>query len=105
MKNIAFKRAKEFNSLHPEYITEYIDVVYLSEADLVNYEVLPEDKFNEALSRQDALHEEFLRDNAVKQAQQAQIDSNNKRIKAKADRKDEKEYETYLNWKRMNGDK
>lgn len=110
MKNIAFKRAKSSpsvkDSLHPDFITEYADTSLFEEGfhrveD--GYEILDEARFQEELSKNDELHRQFT-EKRLKDEQDL--------IKAKEaleiqelaqEKKDLREYEEFLRWKKIKG--
>jgi len=110
MKNIAFKRAKSVeivkDSLHPDFIVEYADTSLFEEGfhrieD--GYEILSEDMFEIELSKNDELHDLFIE-------KKNQLEQEKNRIQAMLDnqeltqeRKDKREYEEFLKWKKMKG--
>lgn len=103
MRIIAFKRAKDTPSLHPEFITEFIDASLLESLD--GYETMLEEHFNLELAKNAERHEshmKFLKEQhdlriAAQQAVEIQELKETKEI--------EREFEAFKAWKRHNGKK
>lgn len=110
MKNIAFKRAKHFDNmkdtLHPEFVVESADTSLFPEgfhklSD--GYEIVDEAQFAEIQSKNDELQQAFLRDKSRFAAEQLKIQEALARQAEVQERKDKKEYEEFLKWKKMRG--
>lgn len=103
MNNIAFKRAKDHLSLHPDFITEWIDTVYLNSTE--GYEVLTEAEFQIELSKNEekqAAFELHLKEEE-RNARQAELDAQQADFIKK--KEEEREYNKFKAWQRHNGKK
>lgn len=103
MKTIAFKRAGKHPHLHPEFVTEWIDTVFLTS--LEGYESLNEVDFQVELAKNEQRQKEFeaylkkeaeMNDKALVDASLAT------KLKAK---NEEREYERFKAWQRHQGKK
>lgn len=103
MKIIAFKRAKNIPSLHPEFITEHIDADLLESTE--GYETMIEEHFLLELAKNEdrhAQHTSFLKDEQAKAraAREAAM-----QVELKEAKEIEREFERFKAWKRHNGKK
>ena len=103
MKYIAFKKAGSIGSLHKDYIVEFADTSLFPKdfhKNLGGYEILPEEKFNELLSKNQDLHNqhlETLRNIEISKQQAIQAEEEVKRIENSVL---EREFEEFKRWKK-----
>lgn len=101
MKIIAFKRAGKNPSLHPEFITEFIDSAYLESTE--GYETMIQEHFDLEFAKNNERHEahlKHLRDEelkSIKAQEQAQL------IEIAQEKEDEREYKRFKAWQRHSG--
>lgn len=103
MKIIAFKRAKNVPSLHPEFITEFIDADLLESTE--GYETMIQEHFDLEYAKNPERHEthtkhmkeEFQKKQSAQQAVDIQ--------ELKEIKEMEREFERFKAWKRHNGKK
>lgn len=106
MKIIYFKRAgKDVKYLHPEFITEHVDGIYLTEDQKLNYESMIEEHFELELAKNDErreAHSKYLKEQEVLE-DKAKEDA---RLGTVAQQKElEREFEIFKRWKRNNANK
>lgn len=103
MKIIAFKRSQNNPSLHPEFITEYIDADLLESTE--GYETMIEEHFNLELAKnaeRHQNHQKHLQDQEVR-AHQAKLDS--QIVEQKEMKELEREFNRFKAWQRHQGKK
>jgi hypothetical protein len=110
MNNIAFKRAKTSpntkDSLHPEFIVEHADTSLFPDGfhkPEDGYEILSKDMFDVEFAKNDELHEEFLAKKKQEHADRLAAGASVINQEAAQERKDKREYEEFLKWKKMKG--
>lgn len=107
MKNITFKRALSNPSLckffHPMTVIQYWDTTIAEETNYrqdCGFEILPEDIFLHELSKNEALHDEFIKNmEAQNLSLKAAIKAEEQFIKEE-DRKLEEEFKQFQKWKK-----
>ncbi len=102
MKIIAFKRANH-PSLHPEFITEYIDAELLKSTD--GYETMVEEHFQLELSKNSERHEAH-QEQLKQQAQMAkEAERDAEIIEQKIQKEIEREFKHFQAWRKHSGKK
>lgn len=103
MKIIAFKRAGNHPSLHPLFITEYVDASLIPSTE--GYETMLEDHFQLELAKNEERHQSRLKElkeleEATQKAQQAA-----ELIEQKEQKEAEREFNRFKAWLRHQGKK
>ena len=103
MKIIAFKRACGNTSLHPEFITEYVDAALLPSTE--GYETMLEEHFELELAKNPERHAQHLAH--LKEQEQKSFQALEQAALAKRveERELEREFETFKRWKLNKGKK
>lgn len=98
MKIIAFKRAGQaFGSLHPEFITEYVDASLLPSTE--GYETMIEEHFNLEFAKNEERHAKHLA--YLKEQEQLKVKAEADAIQAELVKEREltREFEQFKRWK------
>jgi actin-related protein len=98
MKIIAFKRAKDHPSLHPDFIVEYIDADLLPSLD--GYESMTEDNFSQELAQNDSRMAQKLADIEKQRKTDEQMKIDEKSAEIVQERENEREFEEFKRWKK-----
>ena len=104
MKIIYFKRAgKDNKHLHPEFITEYVEGIYLTDEQKKGYESMIEEHFELELAKNEerrASHSKYLKDQEELEMKAIEDAIIGNKVQAK---ELEREFELFKRWKRNKG--
>lgn len=104
MKIIAFKRAgNSHSSLHPQYITEWIDSSLLKSTE--GYETMIEEHFELELAKNDERHKQHL--DQLKELELARLkaEQDAQTVENAQEKEDLREYNRFKAWQRHQGKK